>query len=69
MKIEYVAPAIHCEGCANSIIKSLSRLSGVQSVETDVATKRVLVEFEEAQTSDAAIRQRLTLAGFPPETD
>ncbi len=69
MKIEYTAPAIHCEGCANSIIKSLSRLSGVQSVETDVDTKRVLVEFEEEQTSDAAIRQRLTLAGFPPETD
>ena len=69
MKVDYSVPAIECEGCANSIIRSLSKLSGIKTVETDVETKRVSVEFEEAQTSDVAIRQRLTLAGFPPEAE
>jgi copper chaperone CopZ len=65
--LSVVAPAIHCEGCAGSITRSLSKLHGVEAVRVDVETKRVDVDFDEAQTGEAAIRQRLELAGFPAE--
>lgn len=63
----YKAPTIHCDGCAASITRSLARISGVRTVEVDVATKQVTVEFDERQTSDLAIQERLELVGFPAE--
>lgn len=61
------APAIHCEGCANSIKRSLSRLQGVGTVQVDVVAKRVEVEHDPAQVTEAALRERLAQAGFPTE--
>jgi copper chaperone len=61
----YTAPAIHCDGCASSIKRSLGRMAGVQAVEVDVADKRVDVQFDAAQTSEQAIQERLEMAGFP----
>ena len=63
------APAIHCEGCAGSIKRSLGKLPGVQEVEVDVAGKNVSVAFDPAQTSAEAIRARLAAAGFPADAD
>jgi copper chaperone CopZ len=60
-------PAIHCEGCANAIKRSLGKLHGVQAVDVDVDRKRVSVQFENEQVSEAALRERLTLAGYPAE--
>jgi copper chaperone CopZ len=59
------APAIHCEGCANSIKRSLGKLPGVQEVEVDISGKNVRVNFDATQTSEDAIRTRLEAAGFP----
>lgn len=61
------APAIHCDGCANAIKRSLGRLPGVESVQVDVAAKRVEVEHDPAQTTEAALRERLAQTGFPTE--
>ena len=63
----YNAPAIHCDGCAASITRSLARLSGVRTVEVDVETKQITVDFDERQTSDAALKERLDLVGFPAQ--
>jgi copper chaperone CopZ len=60
-------PAIHCEGCANAIKRSLGKLPGVQSVNVDVESKRVSVQFESEQVDEVALRQRLALAGYPAE--
>ena len=61
-------PAIHCEGCVNSIKRSLGRLAGVEHVEVDLPQKRVTVQFDAAQQVDeAALRERLALAGFEAE--
>ena len=62
-------PTIECDGCAGSIRRSLGKLSGVQSVTVDVEAKDVLVQFDADQTSPAALRERLTLAGFAPEQE
>lgn len=59
-------PSIECDGCAESIKRSLGKLAGVVSIEVDVAAKNVQVQYEESQVTEAAIRDRLTLAGFPP---
>jgi copper chaperone CopZ len=63
----YSAPAIHCEGCANSIQRSLGKLPGIASVNVEVASRRVDVEYDPEQTPEPAIRERLALAGFPAE--
>ena len=61
-------PAIHCDGCAQSIKRSLSRLSGVQDVAVDVENKNVTAHYEADTTSAQAIHDRLTQAGFPPQS-
>lgn len=60
-------PAIHCDGCANSIKRSLGKLPGVTDVTVDVKTKSVTVQYNEATVKDADIRTRLEAAGFPVE--
>lgn len=60
-------PAIHCDGCANSIKRSLGRLAGVQQVEVDIPQKRVTVQYDTEQVQETALRERLDLAGFPVE--
>lgn len=62
------APAIHCEGCANSIKRSLGKLPGVQEVDVDITGKNVRVNFDATQTTEDAIRDRLNAAGFPVES-
>ena len=61
------APAIHCEGCANSIKRSLGKLAGVESVDVDIEKKHITAVYDEAQMNADALRERLTLAGFPPD--
>jgi copper chaperone CopZ len=61
------APAIHCDACAGAIKRSLGKLPGVQAVDVDVDGKRVSVQYDNAQLSETALRERLALAGFPTE--
>jgi copper chaperone CopZ len=59
------SPIIHCEGCAQSIKRSLSKLPGVQSVEVEVERKNIVVEYDPDTTNETTIQERLTTAGFP----
>ncbi len=67
MTVTYHTPAIHCDGCANSIKRSLGKLNGVEETTVDVATKSVTVSYDETMTKDADIRTRLEAAGFPTD--
>jgi copper chaperone CopZ len=58
-------PAIHCEGCANSIKRSLGKMPGVEQADIDIASKMVSVLYEPSQVTEEAIRTRLEAAGFP----
>ncbi|HZP81153.1 MAG TPA: heavy-metal-associated domain-containing protein [Chthonomonadaceae bacterium] len=59
------SPDIQCDGCANAIKRALGQLEGVQSVEVELEGKNVTARYAAAQTDEAAIRERLALAGFP----
>jgi copper chaperone CopZ len=65
VKQSYFSEDIHCDGCANSIKRSLGKLPGVTEVGVDVEQKRVDVAFDESQTNEQAIKDRLAMAGFP----
>ena len=58
------APAIECEGCANSIKRTLGKLPGVREVEVDVAGKNITVRYVPDEIGEAAIRDRLAAIGF-----
>ena len=62
------APAIHCEGCANSIKRSLGKMPGVEEVSVDINGKMVRATYDTAQTTEDSIRARLEMAGFPVES-
>jgi copper chaperone CopZ len=64
---EAVCPDIQCDGCSNAIKRSLGKLEGIQNVEVDVSAKRVKVEYATEQVSEAALRERLAIAGFPSQ--
>jgi len=60
-------PDIECDGCASAIKRSLGGIEGVQQVEVSVEDTSVTVQYDAARTNDAALRERLTRAGFPPQ--
>ena len=60
-------PAIHCEGCANSIKRSLGKLPGVREVTVDIHGKNVAVKYDNSLVEAATIRARLEAAGFPTD--
>jgi copper chaperone len=55
---------IHCEGCEQRIEKMLTRLEGVRSCSADHRSGEVQVVFERSRTPEAAVRSRITQAGF-----
>ena len=59
-------PDIECEGCANAIKNSLSKVTGISSVNVDVNDKRVTVEHPTSLSADE-IAGTLTKAGFAPQ--
>lgn len=62
----FTAPAIECEGCANSIKRGLSKQPGVKNVAVDVASKKVTVDTG-AEVSRDQLAAALTKIGFPPK--
>jgi Cd2+/Zn2+-exporting ATPase len=61
----FVVEQIHCGACETAITKSLTRLDGVHKVAADAATNQVSVRFDDSQTSDDEIAERLAAAGYP----
>ncbi|HEY3283817.1 MAG TPA: heavy-metal-associated domain-containing protein [Armatimonadota bacterium] len=62
--LELHAQDITCEGCASAIKRALDKDPGVRDVQVQVDTKQVSVDFDPAQTSEQAIRDRLSRAGY-----
>jgi copper chaperone CopZ len=60
------APTIVCGGCAGAIKNALGKLGGVETVEVDVATKRVSVTHDSTVTRERLV-EALDDAGFPAE--
>ncbi|GAK57628.1 heavy metal transport/detoxification protein [Candidatus Vecturithrix granuli] len=60
-------PNISCGHCKMRIEKALRSVSGVSSASAAVATKKVMVEWDDAQTSWDDLRATLEKIGYPPE--
>lgn len=63
-QVTYTVPNISCKHCVHTIKMELSELAGVQSVEGDVATKRVTVTFE-APATEETIKALLAEINYP----
>ena len=50
--VTYSVPSIHCPHCVHTIKMELSDLEGVTSVEGDVNTHKVTVEFSSPATTE-----------------
>jgi mercuric ion binding protein len=58
---------IMCGGCAVSVTKALNGLAGVKSVNVDVPTKTVHVDFDETVTNVSTLREAMATAGYMPD--
>ena len=63
--IRYIAPKIHCEGCAETITTALSGIAGVYDVKVSIEDKSVTVEYDEDTVSGTALESALAESGFP----
>jgi copper chaperone len=57
-------PDISCEHCVKTINGALGALSGVESVDTNLATKTVHLRYDPSQVSMDAIETTLDDAGY-----
>ena len=60
-------PNISCGHCKMRIEKTLRSVQGVASANADVAAKKLVVEWNDAQTGWDVIRAALEKIGYPPE--
>ena len=54
-KLTFQVPGISCGHCVNSIEMELGELAGVDSVKGDVASKKVVVEFQPPATEQQMV--------------
>jgi copper chaperone CopZ len=66
MQKTYIIPNISCKHCTHTIAMELSELDGVQQVETDLQTQKVIVTYQEPAT-DQVLRDTLVEINYPPE--
>lgn len=59
-------PAINCGHCVSTIKRELTKLGGVQSVEGDAHTQRVVIRWQDPATWPA-ILAKLTQLGYPAQ--
>ena len=60
-------PAIHCEGCVNTLTGTLKTLPSVEVIQADTETKLVRLQFDESEVSVDQIREALDDIGFSAE--
>ncbi|HWE62584.1 MAG TPA: heavy-metal-associated domain-containing protein [Chloroflexota bacterium] len=63
----YTAPAISCEHCQRAIEQAVGVLPGVEEVQVEIQSKRVVVRFDPAQVSRQQIEAALDEEGYPVE--
>lgn len=66
MKTSVKVENLRCSGCGASIKKGVSELSGVYSVNIDIANKVIDVEHTDEVSREAIVRKLLSM-GYPEE--
>ncbi|NLV14665.1 heavy metal translocating P-type ATPase [Haloarcula argentinensis] len=62
-------PEMDCPSCAGKVESSVRELSGIKAVDPQVATGRLTVEYDEAETDVDAIAARVDAAGYTVADD
>ena len=60
-------PAIHCSGCANTIMRNLRALPSVEVAQVDMESKQVHLQFDESAVTLDQIREALDEIGYSPD--
>jgi copper chaperone CopZ len=63
--IDLTAPDISCDKCKANIEGDLADQPGIEQVTVDVATRRVRIAYDQAQTSPDQLRAKLADIGYP----
>jgi copper ion binding protein len=63
--ITYAVPGMHCDHCVAAVEEELAAVSGVESVDVDLATKLVVVTGD--ALDDDALRAAIDEAGYDAE--
>jgi copper chaperone CopZ len=63
--ITYAVPGMHCDHCVAAVEAELCAVSGVESVDVDLATKLVVVTGD--ALDDDALRAAIDEAGYDAE--
>lgn len=64
--VTYTVPAISCAHCTHTIETEVGELKGVQSVNADVTTKKVVITFDEP-ANEKVIKGLLAEIDYPAE--
>ena len=64
MKFDFKVQNLKCGGCANSINKKLSSLSGVNSVEVNAETAEVSIDTSN-ENAETSLKDALLNLGYP----
>ena len=58
-------PDISCEHCVRTVTETLTPLEGVQTVNVDIPTKQVRVEFDESRVDVEQLQAALAEEDYP----
>ncbi len=64
-EVVYNVSKISCGGCANAITNVLRQNHAVEKVEVDIAKKRVDVSFDESETTEQVLSDKMASIGYP----
>jgi copper chaperone CopZ len=64
-KAIFLAPDISCHHCAMAIKKALSKVEGVGTVDVDVPSKKVTVDYDTTKTTLPKIESAMSEEGYP----
>ncbi|MFC7157482.1 heavy metal translocating P-type ATPase [Halomarina halobia] len=64
----FSVPGMDCPSCARKVTSSVERLSGIRTVEPEVTSGTVHVEYESSETSPEQIQKRIEVAGYSVAT-
>lgn len=53
-----------CSGCVNNVSRILQQITGVSSVQVDLATGQTQIQFDESQTQISELIEALEYAGY-----
>ncbi len=56
---------LKCGGCANTILKKMSDLSGVKKVDVDIDLSEITVDYNDSIVSSESLITKLSSLGYP----